>query len=81
MRFVSLGNARVEEPEDLQAWLDELIVEINASIESAPTLQIERRVPTKPEEGRMYYFPKAHAPDIPDAGYYGYHAGNWVKLG
>lgn len=65
----------------LRAYLIRLITQIEEAITNKSTIPPTYSLPTKPLEGKLYYFPNTIAPTITTAGVWVYKSSGWAFLG
>ena len=74
-----------EQPPDtdatLQRYLQRLIDSLTEKLTAKDVLTKNYTLPTRPIEGKLYFFPNTIAPTITTAGVWVYKSTGWVLLG
>ena len=66
---------------NIRSYLTRLVSQIDELFANKSTLIPNTVLPTKPIEGKLYYFPNTVAPTITTAGVWVYKSSGWAFLG
>tara|TARA_R110000744_G_C19371578_1_gene562702 strand:+ start:5348 stop:5599 length:252 start_codon:yes stop_codon:yes gene_type:complete len=80
MRIVSIGRPPMGDEDQLEEWLDRLVISINSAIQVNGNFEIAKSLPAKIEEGMVLFFDKIILPEITYTGPWVVVDGVWKPL-